>query len=59
MLDKAPVLKLKEFFSVAVVLMDTTYFGRGFGVMVFKNSIEGHRVLSLLVIYNFGVVKLI
>ena len=21
--------------------MDTTYFGRGFGVMVFKNSLDG------------------
>jgi len=41
MLDKAPVLKRKDFSSVAVVLMDTTYFGRGFGVMVFKNSIDG------------------
>jgi len=26
---------------VAVVVMDTTYFGRGFGVMVFKNSLDG------------------
>jgi len=26
---------------VAVVIMDTTYFGRGFGVMVFKNSLDG------------------
>ena len=25
----------KDFSAVAVVVMDTTYFGRGFGVMVF------------------------
>jgi hypothetical protein len=41
MLDKAPVIKRKEFSAVAVVIMDTTYFGRGFGVMVFKNSLDG------------------
>ena len=41
MLDKAPVVKRKEFSCVAVVIMDTTYFGRGFGVMVFKNSLDG------------------
>ena len=41
MLDKAPIFKRKEFSSVAVVIMDTTYFGRGFGVMVFKNSLDG------------------
>ena len=29
------------FSSVANVLMDTTYFGRKFGVMVFKNSLTG------------------
>jgi hypothetical protein len=41
LLDKAPVHKRKEFFCEAVVMMDTTYFGRGFGVMVFKNSLDG------------------
>jgi len=40
-LDKALIIKRKEFFGVAVVIMDTTYFGRGFGVMVFKNSLDG------------------
>ncbi|MDR0230838.1 MAG: hypothetical protein LBI82_01820 [Dysgonamonadaceae bacterium] len=35
------VIKRKEFSSVAVVIMDTTYFGRCFGVMVFKNSLDG------------------
>jgi len=40
-LDKIHVFKRKEFSSVAVVIMDTTYFGRSFGVMVFKNSLDG------------------
>jgi hypothetical protein len=40
-LDKATIYKRDEFSSVAVVIMDTTYFGRGFGVMVFKNSLDG------------------
>ena len=40
-LDKAHILPRKEFSGVAVVVMDTTYFGRGFGVMVFKNSLDG------------------
>jgi len=40
-LDKVPVAKRDEFSSLAVVIMDTTYFGRGFGVMVFKNSLDG------------------
>ena len=40
-LDKVVVIKRKEFFRVAVVIMDTTYFGRSFGVMVFKNSLDG------------------
>ena len=41
MLDKALVIKRNEFSAIAVVLMDTTYFGRRFGVMVFKNSLDG------------------
>jgi len=41
MLDKAPVIQCKEFSDVAVVIMNTTYFGRGFEVMVFKNSLDG------------------
>ena len=40
-LDKVLIVKRNEFSSVAVVIMDTTYFGRGFGVMVFKNSLDG------------------
>ena len=41
MLDKVQIIKRKEFSAVAIVVMDTTYFGRGFGVMVFKNSLDG------------------
>jgi hypothetical protein len=41
MLDKSPVCKCKEFSDIAVVIMDTTYFRRDFGVMVFKNSLDG------------------
>jgi hypothetical protein len=40
-LDKSAIIKRKEFSAVAVVVMDTTYFGRCFGVMVFKNSLDG------------------
>jgi len=35
------LIKRKEFPDVSVVIMDTTYFGRGFGVMVFKNNLDG------------------
>jgi hypothetical protein len=40
-LDKVQIVNRKEFSSVSVVIMDTTYFGRSFGVMVFKNSLDG------------------
>jgi hypothetical protein len=40
-LDKYQIIKRKEFLNVANIIMDTTYFGRGFGVMVFKNSLDG------------------
>ena len=40
-LDKAKIVKRNEFLDKAIVIMDTTYFGRGFGVMVFKNSHDG------------------
>jgi hypothetical protein len=41
MVDKVQIIKRKEFSSVSVVIMDTTYFRRDFGVMVFKNSLDG------------------
>jgi hypothetical protein len=40
-LDKAKIPQRKAFSCVSVVVMDTTYFGRNFGVMVFKNSLDG------------------
>lgn len=40
-LDTAKTQKENTFCSVANVLMDTTYFGRKYGVMVFKDSISG------------------
>jgi hypothetical protein len=40
-LDKVQISKRKEFSSVSAVLTDTTCFGRSFGVMVFKNSLDG------------------
>jgi hypothetical protein len=40
-LDTWQIKSRKEFSRVAVVIMDTTYFGRGTGVMVFKNSLDG------------------
>jgi hypothetical protein len=39
MLQKA--CRITTFPSVVNVLMDTTYFGRKFGVMVFKDSLSG------------------
>jgi hypothetical protein len=52
MLDKATVFKTKEFSCVAVVIMDTTCFGRGFGVMVFKNSLDGMVLYKQYVRYE-------
>ena len=51
-LDKVLISKRKEFFSFAVVIMDTTYFGRGFGVMVFKNSLDGTVLYKQYVRYE-------
>jgi hypothetical protein len=40
-IDLVQLQPMKEYESVANVLMDTTYFGRRLGVMVFKDSISG------------------
>ncbi len=40
-MDTVKVLPNSTFCSIVNVLMDTTYFGRKFGVMVFKDSISG------------------
>lgn len=34
---------------VVIILMDTTYWGRGFGVMLFKDSITGENLLKYYV----------
>jgi hypothetical protein len=52
LLDKAVIIKRKEFSSIAVVIMDTTYFGRGFGVMMFKNSLDGVVLFKQYVRYE-------
>ena len=52
MLDKAFIIRRNEFSAVAVILMDTTYFGRGFGVMVFKNSLDGAVLYKQYVRYE-------
>jgi hypothetical protein len=51
-LDKALIIKRDEFSGVAVVIMDTTYFGRDFGVMVFKNSLDGVVLFKQYVRYE-------
>jgi len=45
-IDKATTHQNKTFPSKVNVLMDTTYFGRKFGVMVFKDSITGVILLK-------------
>ena len=38
--------------GLVVVLMDTTYFGRGFGVMLFKDAISGKNLYKIYVKYE-------
>jgi hypothetical protein len=57
-LDKALIVKRKEFSSIAVVIMDTTYFGRGFGVMAFKNSLDGVVLYKQYVRYETNAIYL-
>ena len=45
-IDKAKPRRTVEFSPVANVVMDTTYFGKKFGVMVFKNSIDKKILLK-------------
>lgn len=45
-IDRARITYRKEFSPVANVVMDTTYFGRKFGVMAFKNSLDGRMLLK-------------
>ena len=40
-IDLASVTRLTDFAPVINLLMDTTYFGKSFGVIVFKDSMSG------------------
>ena len=57
-LDKALIIKRKEFSGVAVVIMDTTYFCRGFGVMVF-NSLDGAVLYKQYIRYETNALYLV
>jgi hypothetical protein len=57
-LDKVQHIKTTEFDSVANVLMDTTYFGRLFGVMVFKDSLSGKVLYKRYVKYETNILYL-
>ena len=46
-IDSVKIVENKQFSAVANVVMDTTYFGRNWGVMAFKNSIDG-KMLHLI-----------
>lgn len=39
LIDKSKLVSSKVFLSSATLVIDTTYFGRNFGIMVFKDSI--------------------
>lgn len=45
-IDSIKAERQTTFTNVANVLMDTTYFGRKFGIMVFKDSITGQILLK-------------
>jgi len=45
-LDTVKVIPNRTFCAIVNVLMDTTYFGRTFGIMVFKDSITGQILLK-------------
>jgi hypothetical protein len=48
-LDSVKIERRTTFSNVVNVLMDTTYFGRTFGVMVFKDSITGQILFKQFV----------
>lgn len=60
-IDTVSPNRLTTFSSVVNVLMDTTYFGRKFGVMVFKDSLTGDILFKQYVqqetnkLYLFGI----
>ena len=60
-IDSVEVQYQTTFTSVVNVLMDTTYFGRTFGIMVFKDSITGQILFKQYVkqetnkLYSLGI----
>ncbi|MDR1340303.1 MAG: transposase [Prevotellaceae bacterium] len=51
-IDRVRIDTEKTFNSVANVLMDTTYFGQSFGVMVFRDSLSGKILYRQYVKYE-------
>jgi hypothetical protein len=51
-LEKVRIQTSQVEISNVIVLMDTTYFGRKFGVMLFKDSISGHNLYKQYVKYE-------
>ena len=48
-IDRVTIQYNKDFPEKVNIIMDTTYFGRGFGVMVFKDSITGNFLYKIYV----------
>jgi len=48
-LDKVALIPPKQHPNKVVVLMDTTYFGRGYGVMLFKDAYSGKNLYKVYV----------
>jgi hypothetical protein len=63
-LDSIEVVTNREFMPVANVIMDTTYFGRNFGVMAFKDSLSGMMLYldfvkhETLILYERGIAEI-
>lgn len=51
-LDKVVLERKSTYNGTANVLMDTTYFGRSFGVMAFKDSLSGNFLYTCYVKYE-------
>ncbi|GHT57286.1 hypothetical protein FACS18945_1200 [Bacteroidia bacterium] len=60
-IDSVQIVKNKTFTPRANVVMDTSYFGRNFGVMAFKDSLSGTMLLldfvkhETLLLYEAGI----
>jgi hypothetical protein len=48
-LDKHQIVEDEKIISPVIVLMDTTYWGRNFGVMLFKDAITKQNLLKYYV----------